>query len=166
MTLAAHTVLGDCIQAAAQLTDGVQGAQWRISYMANVALLRAVYHVLESRDVAGDPRLRQAFMIWSADLLKSKPKPEIYWEFIVSERNLLLKEYQSSAGQGVTVPGNLFEMNLETGEQKSSRLGSIEHHYTMNDGAFMGRDHRDLVQEAISWWYDQLEMLEKAANVA
>ena len=166
MTLAARTVLEDCTQAAAQLTDGVQGAQWRIAYMANVALLRAVYHVLESRDVAGNPRLRQAFTRWAADLRQSKPKPEIYWEFIVSERNLLLKEYQSSAGQGVTAPGVLVELNLKTGEQKTTRLGAIEHHYTMNDGVFKGRDHRDLFQEAISWWYEQLEMLEKDAKAA
>jgi hypothetical protein len=166
MILAARTVLEDCSQAAVQLTDGIQGAQWRIAYMANVALLRAVYHVLESQDVAGDQRLRQVFKRWAADLLKSKPKPEIYWEFIVSERNLLLKEYLSSAGQGVTAPDVWFELNLKNGEQKTTRIGAIEHHYTMNDGVFMGRDHRDLVQEAISWWYEQLEMLEKAANAA
>lgn len=166
MSLAARTVLEDCTQAAVQLADGIQGAQWRIAYMANVALLRTVYHVLERRDAAGDPKLRQAFKRWAADLLASKPKPEIYWEFIVSERNLLLKECQSSAGQGVTVPGVRFELDLKTGEQKATRIGDIEHHYTMNDGAFMGRDHCDLIQEAISWWHVQLEMLEKAANAA
>lgn len=166
MTLAARTVLEDCTQAAAQLTDGIQGSQWRIAYMASIALLRAVYHVLENRDVAGDPRLRQAFKKWSEDLLESKPKPEIYWEFIVSERNLMLKEYQSSAGQGVTVPGVRFVLNMKTGEQKATTIGAIEYHYKMNDGVFMGRDHRDLIQEAISWWYEQLEKLEKAANAA
>jgi hypothetical protein len=166
MTFAARTVLEDCSQAAAQLADGVQGAQWRISYMANIALLRAVYHVLERRDVSGNPSLRQPFLKWKADLLKSKPKPEIYWEFIVSERNLLLKEYQSSAGQGVIVPGVLFEKNLKTGEQKSARIGSMERRYTMSYGVFMGRDHRHLIQEAISWWYEQLELLEKASNQA
>jgi hypothetical protein len=166
MTLAARTVLEDCTQAAAQLTDGIQGAEWRIAYMACIALLRAVYHVLESRDVAGDPRLRQAFKNWSEDLLESKPKPEIYWAFIVSERNLLLKEYQSSAGQGVTVPGVRFELNMKTGGQKTMKIGAIKNHYTMNEGVFMGRDHRYLIQEAISWWYEQLQMLEKAANAA
>jgi hypothetical protein len=46
MTLAARTVLEDCSQAAAQLTDGIQGSEWRIAYMASIALLRADYHVL------------------------------------------------------------------------------------------------------------------------
>lgn len=116
--------------------------------------------------MAEDPRLRQTFKRWSADLLESNPKPEICWEFIVSERNLLLKEYQSYAGQRVTAPRVLLALNLRTGEQKTTRLDTIEHHYTINDGIFMGRVHRDLVQEAFSRWYGQLEMLEKAAIAA
>jgi hypothetical protein len=125
MTLAARTVLEDCSQAAAQLTDGIQGSEWRIAYTASIALLRAEYHVLGNRDVAGDPRLRQAFKNWPEDLLESKPKPEIHWEFLVSERALLLKEHQSSAEQGVTVLGVRFELKMKTGEQKATTIGAI-----------------------------------------
>ena len=100
MLLAARTVLEDCRQAAALFTPGLQGSQWRTVYMTNVALLRAVYHILKSRDAAVDPEFRIKFNDWDSSLLKSKPIPEIYWQFIVSERNLLLKEYQCSAGQG------------------------------------------------------------------
>lgn len=166
MPIAARSLLEDCRQAAAQFTPGIQGSQWRIAYMTNVALLRAVYHVLESRDAATDPKLRQAFKVWAASLLVSKPRPEIYWEFIVSERNMLLKEYQSSAGQGVTVPGVLIEVNSKTGEQKVSCLGVVEHHYTMNDGFFAGRDQRELIAEAIAWWETQLTTLEASAGAA
>ena len=136
MPLAARTVLEDCKQAAALFTPWLQGSQWRIAYMANVPLLRAVYHVLKSRDAAVDPAFRNKFKTWDSNLWASKPAPEIYWEFIVSERNLLLKEYQSFAGQGVTVPGVQIEVNLKTGEQKVTRLGEVEHYYTMNGGVF------------------------------
>jgi hypothetical protein len=165
MPLAARTVLEDCKQAAALFTPGLQGSHWRIVYMANVALLRAVYHVLESKD-ATDPIFRPVFRAWAANLLASKPAPEIYWEFIVSERNLLLKEYQSLAGQGVTVPGVLIEVNAKTGEQKATGLGQVEHHYTINGGVFAGSDQRELIAEAIAWWEKQLAALEENAGAA
>ena len=79
---------------------------------------------------------------------------------------MLLKEYQSSAGQGVIVPGVLIEVNSKTGEQKVSCLGVVEHHYTMNDGFFAGRDQRDLIAEAIAWWETQLTTLEVSACAA
>jgi hypothetical protein len=166
MSLAARTVLEDCRQAAAQFAPGIQGAQWRIVYMANLALLRAVYHVLKNRDAAASTKLRRAFKAWDDGLLASRPHPEIYWEFIVSERNMLLKEYQSSAGQGATAPGVLTEVNARTGEQSVTRLGVVEHHYTMNDGYFAGRDQRDLIAEAIAWWETQLASLEASAGAA
>lgn len=112
MPLAARTVLEDCRQAAPLFTPGLQGRQWRIAYMAYVALLRADYHVLKSKDAAIDPAFRIKFETWDSKLFASKPAPEIYWEFIVSERNLLLKEYQSLAGQGVTVPGVQIEVSF------------------------------------------------------
>lgn len=166
MPLAARTVLEDCKQAAALFTPGLQGSQWRIAYMANVALLRAVYHVLESRDAAVNPAFKNKFKAWASNLLASKPAPEIYWEFIVSERNLLLKEYQSLAGQDVTVPGVLIEVNVKTGEQKATRLGNVEHHCTINGGFFAGRDPRELIAEAIAWWETQLIALEATAGAA
>jgi len=158
--LAARTVLEDCKQAAAMFTPGLQGSQWRIAYMANVALLRAVYHVLKSRDAAVDPALRKKIETWDSNLLASKPAPTIYWEFIVSERNLLLKEYQSLAGQGVAVPGVRIEVNLRTREERVTCLGEIDRLYTMNGGVFAGRDQRQLIAEAIAWWETQLDSLE------
>jgi hypothetical protein len=59
MHLAAQTVPEDCRQAAALFTPGLQGSQWRIAFMANLALLRTVYHVLKSRDAAVDPEFHR-----------------------------------------------------------------------------------------------------------
>jgi hypothetical protein len=166
MLLAARTVLEDCRQAAALFTPGLQGSQWHIVYMANVALLRAVYHVLKSRDAAVDPEFRIKFNDWDSSLLKSKPIPEIYWQFIVSKRNLLLKEYQCRAGQGATIPGTHIEVNMKTGEEKVTVLGEVVHNYTMNGGVFSGRDQRELIAEAIAWWETQLLALEETPGLA
>jgi hypothetical protein len=162
MPLAARTVLEDCRQAVTLFTPGLQGSQWRIVYLANVTLLRAVYHVLKDRDAAYGLVCRQAFNTWDSNLLNSKPSPEIYWEFIVKERDRLIKQYRPFAGQGVVIPGVQFDVNEMTGEHRVTRLGDVEHTYIMNEGFFVGRDHRELMGEAIAWWEAQLDSLEAA----
>lgn len=78
MTFAARIVLEDLKQAAAMFEPGLQGSEWRIVYPANVALLRAVYHVLKNRD-AKDQRFKSIFNTWNDNLRKSMPEPKIYW---------------------------------------------------------------------------------------
>jgi hypothetical protein len=130
--------------------------------MANLALLRAVYHVLKHRDVSENPALEAAFRRWDAELLRSKPKPEIYWEFIVSERNQLLKEYAAAPVRNVTTPEIAFD--LSTGE--SLELGTLRQHYLMEDGVFKGEDQRRLIKRSIEWWLHQLNLLDQAASAA
>jgi hypothetical protein len=165
MTITARIVLNDCREAAELFLHGIQGSKWRIIYIANVALLRAVYHVLKN-EAKASPLLHQIFQKWNSDLGASKSSHDIYWEFIISERNMMLKEYSSTAGQGVTIPGVLFEINVQTNEQKVTRLGQVEYHYTMNSGPFVGRDQRDLIAEAITWWEQQLDEIDRRVNVA
>ena len=162
MTYASRFVLLDCSFAYNEFKGDVVGARWRLIYMANIALLRTVYHVLKQRDAAANPRLASAVKRWDADLLRSKPKPEIYWEFIVSERNQLLKEYQSAPVRNVVTPE--IEFDLSTG--KTRELGTLRQHYLMEDGIFEGEDQRRLIKRAIEWWVVQLDALDQAASAA
>ncbi len=129
------------------MTEGIMGARWRVRWVAAIALLRAVGHVLRNVDSKTDPGWKNAIDAAWSQLLASKPKPAIYWEFIQDERNSVLKEYRPKAGQGVTI-----------------HVGStpVEYAYAMNDGTYKGRDPRDVVREAIDWWDDYLRDIEKA----
>jgi len=148
MSLRARLVLDDCRGAVTDLHDGLQGGDWRRRWVTAVTLLRAVEHVLRKVDTRGDPKLRKAINDRWDQLLASKPHPPIFWEFIVEERNLILKEYEVRAGQGATV-------NLGT--------GTVINHYLINDGPFKGREQREVLREAIAWWESYLAGVERDA---
>ena len=160
MTLAARHVLEDCTEALHEFAGDLHGARWRIIYMANIALLRTVYPVLKNRDAPANPRLRAVFSRWDNDLWSTKPSPEIYWEFIVSERNQLLKEYTATPVR--IAPVAEIHFNLSTGETKD--MGTVRQQYLMAEGPFAGQEQRHLIKQAIQWWYAQLEQLDRAAR--
>lgn len=86
MTPAAREALEDCRVALGDLSDEVQGRQWRVRWFACVVLLRAVGHVLDKVDGPRDPKLRRAIDQWWATLNASKPNPAIFWSFIDEDR--------------------------------------------------------------------------------
>ena len=141
MELVARTTLEDCRVARSNIDGQIQGSQWRVNWIAAVALLRAVGHVLKHQaDVCGDPILEKIINDkWD------QPKPDIYREFIEKERNNILKEYQINAGQGVTVrPG----------------WGETTRDYTINRGYGAGSDQREVLKDAIDWWDQYLSQIE------
>jgi hypothetical protein len=92
---------------------------------------------------------------WS-QLVASRPEPAIFWGFIDATRNAIVKNYRLSAGQGVTVRPGAPVLNLNTGESWGLPSGPTTYSYTLNDGPFAGRDQREVVAEAISWWEEYL----------
>jgi hypothetical protein len=108
-------------------------------------LLRAVGHMLDKVDTRSDPKLRKAMNDRWKQLLASKPHPPIFLEFIVKERDLILKEYDIRAGQGATV-------NLGTRK--------VINHYLINDGPFKGREQREVLRDAVAWWESYLAGIE------
>jgi hypothetical protein len=129
-------------------------------------LLRAVGHVLDKVDGEQTPAYRAAISAWWAGLKGTKPKPQVFWDFIEDERNTILKEYRTSAGQGATIPVGGIEFNLRTGEVRADQPGPTIHHYTVNSGPFAGREQRELLSEAIAWWESELDGIDQAARNA
>ena len=159
MTTAARLVLSDCRYALSDFSSEITGARWRVTYMANVALLRTVYHALKNRDVPRDERLKGAFKSWDAALGSTKPEPAIYWSFIVDERNLLLKEYEGSPVN----PTQTHEIQFDLSTGKTKNLGLVRQAYVYAEGPFQGQDQRILIKQAIIWWEAQLSHLECAS---
>jgi hypothetical protein len=166
VTTAAREALEDCRGALEELADGMQGRTWRRRWVTAVVLLRAVGHVLDKVDGQQNDAHRQAIDSWWANLKASRPDPAIFWLFIDEERNLIVKEYRTRAGQGVTVQISGIEINLRTGEQKVDPPLPAIYHYKINSGPFAGREQRELIAEAISWWEAQLSNIDAAASAA
>lgn len=166
MTSAARNVLEDCRGALLDFADGIQGGTWRRRWVSCVVLLRTVGYVLDKVDADRSPKHRSVIDSWWRGLKGTKPDPAIFWGFIDEERNLIIKEYRTRAGQGVTVPGAVMEIDAKTMEQKIEPRRPVVYHYTMNSGPFSGRDQRELIAEAIAWWERQLDAIDAAVSIA
>ena len=166
MTKASRKVLEDCKGALEDFKYGVQGGEWRRRWITSVVLLRTVGHVLSKVDALTDPVLEKIINAEWEKLQGSKPEPRIFWEFIDQERNNILKEYQISAGQGVTIRLGTLHLNLKTGEQTHGESLPTLYHYTINSGYYKGKQQKDVLNEAIEWWDKYLANIETqyAAN--
>ena len=130
-----------------------EGLPWRVIWVATVALLRAVGHVLAKADAPKDAALQRVVdEKWKA-LNASKPSPAIFWEFIETERNALLKTYETMARTSVVAGGG-----------KSGRPNAYD--YRIGSGPFAGRDQRDVVEDAIAFWEQYLLDIETRCRTA
>jgi hypothetical protein len=169
MTANARTVLADCQAAMRSLEECEYGSEWSRHWVTVVSLLRAVGHVLEKVDAKSDPQLARVVRAHFEQLKTTKPQPQIYWQFIVEERNSVLKEYRfrgihawtSSSATSLSVssptPGG------PTFTSSRPTPGRIQIH-VYDRGAFAGRNQGDVAIEAIEWWQSTLDKIDALAS--
>ena len=168
MTAKARVVLEDCRQAIAELTDDLQGAEWRLRWVTVVTLLRAVGHVLYYVDRQTSPVMQDAVdQAWS-HVSGTKPRPEILWGFIDEDRHAVIKEYRFTAGQGVKIFPPPLRLSATFAGRPSLPSpiveGRAEFVYEMGSGPFSGRDPRAVAREAVDWWQEYLDAIDAAAS--
>lgn len=153
MTLKAREVLQDCREAIDELDSNIQGSVWRRRWITAVVLLRTVGYVLDKIDSGISVEYKQAINNEWSQLNKSKEKHPIFFDFIEEERNNILKEYKTSAGQGVTVYVGF-----------GDTLSTSKNHYLMYGGKFEGREQREILIKAVKWWEDYLDKIDKSVK--
>jgi len=182
---AARNVLDDCRWALNQHTPDLQGEAFRVSWVALVALLRAVGHVLRKVDAErSDAHLKAAIhRHWTKlNARKAAREPAIYWDFIEQERNMVLKQYTLGAKRiahllpsGPIDPDKgriAIHIELSGGKSKPGRTGRIEFsspvevRSEITGGPFKGQNERAVVERAIEWWQTSLDEIDNAAQVA
>ncbi len=153
ITKEAREVLCRCQYFAEKLREDPSGVAWEAEFSAALALLRSVGRVMDTT------KTNQ----WWLDLKANREANAL----IDNERNLILKEAQLRAGQSVTVfiqgvsaTGRAAnEVPVLTPDKPRAPRASV-HSYKMNDGKFVGRDPRDLIDEAIAWWKVELSRID------
>jgi hypothetical protein len=162
----AREVLDYCKHALVLLREGPTGHDWVVKWAGAIGLLRTVGDALRNDD---EPRIRTAQNRWWKEIEGTKPSPQIFWDFVRRDRNLLLHEADLTAGQstmvfvqGVSVTA-LAADQKPLPESKARPIPKAIHSYHMNSGPFSGRDPRDLVQEAIEWLEVQITAIEQDA---
>jgi hypothetical protein len=109
--------------------------EWRLFWVAGIALLRTVGHILAKADVTTTnihkQAIESAWIAWKADTTANA----IFWDFIERERNSLLKTYEFGAKLSKDEKGYFVE-------------------FSNGDDAFQ------MFREAVYWWRHQLMWIE------
>lgn len=143
----ARLVLADATEATERLRERLaSGGNYRIDWVATVALLRMVGHVLHKVNEQANPDvervLEEAWGDWND---RTRPEHAIFREFIDPERNTVLKQYEI----GRYAPSYL--------------LTEDGHRLMLEDGSgFLLQEQPDLdrVDAALAWWETQLTAIE------
>ena len=152
-SLVARDVLIDCEKALEMLQEEESFDKFRVIWVAAIAQVRAVGHVLHKVDSERDPKLKkiieEAFHGWK----KNKEDNAIFWDFVENERNSVLKQYEFGflfGPIGVIVPAEQEVVELD----ESLFCPILE-------GRYEGEDCRDVLADAIKWWKTQLDVIDE-----
>jgi len=143
--------LEDVEQCIAWLDSEDDEFRFRMGLIAAVALVRAVGHVLKKVDGARDSTLTEVidarFAAWKADRVYAR----IFWDFIESERNYVLKQYELRFQ---------FSPMVTTPEADHAwRLGSAIY-CPLTEGAYCGEHACDVLREAVAWWSREMDLID------
>ncbi len=166
MIYAARQVLTDVRLALDILQAETDADRWRVHWAGGVALLRAVGHVLLNIDQATDAKLAKVANAAHRRWKSADPAHAVYREFILEERNNILKEYRSKVHplEEVPVAIRLTLVHPETGEVRylDQRVDLDENLFRpLVEGYGKGEDARDIFEEAIDWWERELTAIEQ-----
>jgi hypothetical protein len=160
MPLRARSVLNDCRVAHGLLESETDDHRWRVYWVAAVALVRAVGHVLKKVDGRQSPRLGKILETLFREWNSGNPAHEIFSAFIEDERNSILKQYQFRVSQG---PVEVALLAGDVNDLKEITAAVLDENIyrPMTSGAFEGWDARDVLESAIDWWQSQLDEIER-----
>jgi hypothetical protein len=137
--------------------------------VACVALLRAVGHVLDKVDSKRSPAHKRLISSLWSDLTSDRLSYPIFWDFIASERNSILKEYKFAVG-GFTTDAIAYGSDhtnepldyddLYFTDTLRIPYGMEDDEMNENGPVYAGEDIRDLVHEGIEFWQSRLNTLQ------
>jgi len=159
---AAYRVLKDIQWLRDKLEDETGYTEWRLYWVACVVLLRTVGHVAEKVDGKVEKDLlrgsKEIFESW-----KIGDEHLIFREFINKERNSILKEYATGMSEG-PIPVVARTIGLDGAPADFGYLIEENVYRPIGGGYYDGEDGRTLIDEALTWWADQIGRMEKIAN--
>jgi hypothetical protein len=153
VSLLAWEVLRDCEHALEMLQTENSFDNFRIIWVAAIAQVRSVGHVLDKVDGERSPGLKKIIAETYREWKTNKDANSIFWDFIESERNSVLKQYEFGFIFGPI--GVITPADQEIDEIDEGLFCPIL------DGKFEGEDCRDVLSSAIEWWKKQLTNIEQ-----
>jgi hypothetical protein len=154
---------------------------WFVLWAGTLSLLRTVGDALEND---ADKRIQTAQARWmglmkqdnaAAGRGKSIEKhgdtwePAIFWQFVRRDRNLLLHEARSTVSTSATIQLTGVSIRTSVGGDipvfpaPQTPPPRATYSYTMSTPPYAGQDARDVVEQAIQWWEQQINDIERDA---
>lgn len=154
----AEIVLDDCRKALALIEDARTEQDFRVYWVALLALLRAVGHVLNKVDGASSSALREAVDARWDSWQRNRDQHRLFWDFIEAERNAVLKTYEMGVHPG--------DVQVLVDNPAAAEVFTLDEciFKPLLDGPFAGEDGRDVARDAIVWWQGELSGIASAAT--
>jgi hypothetical protein len=164
----ARHVLNDCRIAVQLLEEETDLQRWRMHWVAALALIRAVGHVLDKVD-GRDPAIRAAARAAHRQWKTDAPEHQVFREFIEQERNSILKEYVFNVHPNTEIEIALTGMLKRVSDRALVETAEVipirENIYRpLLEGFREGDDARDVLSEAIDWWVRELAAIERSVG--
>ena len=125
---------------------------FRIYFIASMTLLRTVGQVLVSK--SADPNTKATALKVFAEQKPDDESNKIFFEFIKKERDIIIHEYE------INLDCDDWDVVYSDGVDFGTfNLGEL--YRPLSDLSFEGTDVRDLLENSIIWWKQQLVAIEK-----
>jgi len=121
-------------------TSCPQGADWVLTWVGTLSLLRSIGHIMENVSKGIVKEVNQELF---REVNSDRETHKVFHEFVREYRNIVLKEGDLMAGQGI----GLFTPRITIT-------------YPLRVGAYEGRDQTEILSEAIDWWKWYLDEVE------
>ncbi|MCI6959816.1 MAG: hypothetical protein MR743_08245 [Oscillospiraceae bacterium] len=156
----AAEMIADAENALRMLEECENEDDFRVLWIACMTILRSVGHVLGKVDHENKCLAASIDSWWKK--LKANKDEIIFHEFIEKERNFSIKEYTFNYGEYSGCNLVIKDENRKTTFFSDAEI--LEGLYIpMVNGPYEGEDCRDVIREAIDWWKQQLQKIEKMA---
>jgi hypothetical protein len=149
--LASYRAWLDCKYAVDKLKSAaITYSAWKVEWAGICSLLRTSIYLMGTKDAKSclpEALKNQLMSDWSA-LYKNKAAYPLFGEFILKERNNILKEYEFSAYEAIIKPDGTSRKSLgllafmEDGEKETLLI---------RGGYYEGRQALDVLAEAVIW---------------
>ena len=161
MTTRAREVLTDCEHALADFEAAPNSPFQRPRGVAVMTLLRTVGLVLKNVDGPnGSEKFRRLIDDHWKRLNSRKPEPRIFHQFIDEERYNVVHLYDPAARVNITIRVG----GVATGGI-SDPPGPTTFEFVMKKGSFQGREPSELCREAMMFWKNYLDEIDRDAAV-
>ncbi len=162
MTQEAKIVLDECRDYLQELRQKPMGKDWKRKWKAAMTSLRSIGNVLQNKDSKISSKMKEVIQNKHQEMKDD----DIFKDFIKKERDDLLKENETSAGQAIaiTLTETVYLNRTKQTPKQDTKPPEVKVKYVINKGIFEGQNPIDMYEKAINWWDEYLDDIDRKVS--